>query len=386
MNKQVNLGVFIGRFHPFHVGHEHVVRRALEVCDNLMIVVGSANMPRGLSNMFTEDERKEMIEACLSDSERSRVHIVSLEDSINGNSEWVSNVEAFASSMVSRLYSDKSDVKVSLIGHEKDASSYYLKLFPRWERIEVEAFDMEGCVLSATQIREKLVGSISFWNQHLENASSKLKANEFTANAPEIMRGIAMSWLDSRPQELSDAVIGYLRHYVQSDKFDIPCKEAAYVAHFRYPWRHSPYQPIFVTADPVVFHKGQVLMIKRADHPGRGQWALPGGFVEADEYIYEGSLRELSEETKLGLSEEELHEMRFHHHCYEDPKRSIRGRVITHTFGFQIPDSFERPSSEINDESLALAWVKVEDLKRNECFEDHYKIVQHYYAIINNNK
>ena len=42
-----------------------------------------------------------------------------------------------------------------------------------------------------------------------------------------------------------------------------------------------------------------ILMIKRRDHPFIGQWALPGGFVSADESLDEAALRELKEETNI---------------------------------------------------------------------------------------
>jgi len=43
----------------------------------------------------------------------------------------------------------------------------------------------------------------------------------------------------------------------------------------------------------------RLLMIKRADHPYIGQWALPGGFIKMDESLEEGALRELKEETNI---------------------------------------------------------------------------------------
>lgn len=43
----------------------------------------------------------------------------------------------------------------------------------------------------------------------------------------------------------------------------------------------------------------QLLLIKRAEHPFLGQWALPGGFVDMNESIGEAAGRELQEETNL---------------------------------------------------------------------------------------
>ena len=42
-----------------------------------------------------------------------------------------------------------------------------------------------------------------------------------------------------------------------------------------------------------------MLLGRRAFNPGKGEWGLPGGFIELKETLYEGALRELKEETNL---------------------------------------------------------------------------------------
>lgn len=39
-------GVFIGRFQPLHIGHEAVIRSALEKVDTLIVLIGSARQAR----------------------------------------------------------------------------------------------------------------------------------------------------------------------------------------------------------------------------------------------------------------------------------------------------------------------------------------------------
>ena len=45
--------------------------------------------------------------------------------------------------------------------------------------------------------------------------------------------------------------------------------------------------------------KNKLLLVKRAEEPGKGLWGLPGGFIEMKETPEEGALRELLEETNL---------------------------------------------------------------------------------------
>lgn len=61
-DKPYNVLVFIGRFQPFHNGHKRVIDRALELADNVLVLVGSSNRSRSIRNPFTFEERKDMIE------------------------------------------------------------------------------------------------------------------------------------------------------------------------------------------------------------------------------------------------------------------------------------------------------------------------------------
>ena len=42
-----------------------------------------------------------------------------------------------------------------------------------------------------------------------------------------------------------------------------------------------------------------ILLVQRAFDPGKGEWGLPGGFLELEETLENGALRELKEETNL---------------------------------------------------------------------------------------
>ena len=57
--------LFVGRFQPFHNGHLHAIGEILEESDELIIVVGSAQMSHEPDNPFTAGERLEMIRLAL---------------------------------------------------------------------------------------------------------------------------------------------------------------------------------------------------------------------------------------------------------------------------------------------------------------------------------
>ena len=91
----------------------------------------------------------------------------------------------------------------------------------------------------------------------------------------------------------------------------------------------SRFPPIGVTADVVLLtvRHGRlcVLLVERANHPHRGRWALPGGFVEIDEDLETAAQRELAEETGVAIEANWLEQLR----SYGRPGRDPRMRIVT---------------------------------------------------------
>ena len=141
--------IFIGRFQPLHNGHLHVIQRALALSKNLLIMCGSVNLEKSEKNPWDFQERKEMIEDCLTASELERTKIVPLID-LKNDDLWVQEVVKLFQDNVPSDTNEK--LRIGLIGHSKDQSSLYLKLFPFWDFIEVENYHN----ISATDIRNSL--------------------------------------------------------------------------------------------------------------------------------------------------------------------------------------------------------------------------------------
>ena len=128
-------------------------------------------------------------------------------------------------------------------------------------------------------------------------------------------------------------------------------------------------QNILLTADSVIFFFGpmrtEVLLIKRRSEPFKDSWALPGGFLEDDEPLEDGALRELEEET--GLKLEVLQQIG----AFGDPDRDPRGRTVTIAF-WGTAD--KREEVQGSDDASEAAWHPVADLPRLAF--DHRKIIQ----------
>ena len=59
------------------------------------------------------------------------------------------------------------------------------------------------------------------------------------------------------------------------------------------------YQNPKPTATLICPKEDEVLLVQRAYEPGKGDWGLPGGFLELGETLEQGAIRELKEETNL---------------------------------------------------------------------------------------
>lgn len=92
LNTEKGIGLFIGRFQPFHQGHLFAVKEILRDCDKVIIGVGSAEKSNTIINPFTFEERKAMINEALKLEITKNWEIVALPD-INDNKRWVSYVK-----------------------------------------------------------------------------------------------------------------------------------------------------------------------------------------------------------------------------------------------------------------------------------------------------
>jgi ADP-ribose pyrophosphatase YjhB (NUDIX family) len=61
-----------------------------------------------------------------------------------------------------------------------------------------------------------------------------------------------------------------------------------------------------VAVGAVIVRDDCLLMVQRANDPGRGLWSVPGGRIESGEYIADALKREVKEETGLTIDVDEM--------------------------------------------------------------------------------
>lgn len=324
-------GIVIGRFQPFHNAHLELVNFALKQAKQLIIVLGSAGQAPDTMNPWSAPERAVMIRKCFSEEENARIEFVHAKDQ-QSNMMWIASVQ----SAIDHLTQGSDDIK--LIGHKKDATSFYLKFFPQWGDYIETGFSVN---LDATKVRENLFRQDK----------------------------ISIKTLVPAP------VYEHLCEWMGTPEFQRLHDEFQEISNDKAAWDGSPYVPIFMTTDAVVICSGHVLVVRRRGKYGKGLIAWPGGYVNANEFLLDSCIRELKEETGIRVPADELKKYVVDKDLFDNPKRDLRGRLITQAYCIKLPDG-SLPKVKGMDDADKAWWMTVNDFHVNESrfFADHYKI------------
>lgn len=91
-------GLVIGRFQPFHKGHQALIKSAIEDCVNVVVGIGSAKSRADMRNPFTFEERADMVRAVFGDT----VEVMAIPD-IHDPTRWVDHVQSITGT-VDKVY------------------------------------------------------------------------------------------------------------------------------------------------------------------------------------------------------------------------------------------------------------------------------------------
>lgn len=352
MEYAYDYAVFIGRFQPLHKGHTAVIDKALSIAKHVIVLVGSANLGRTIRNPFSYDERYQMLDAVYSSEvRRDRLIIQPLNDHTYHLDGWLEEVQTRVRDIVLArevgwrdrgVRSNLNDSKVTLIGRSKDNTSFYLKLFPNWGSEDV--FEESVAVYNATDLR-----------------------NEYFTKPAYYSPSVPV------PVEVSNI----LSKFRTTPEYENIRAEHEYCVNYKKPFEVLPYAPTFNTVDVVVKCSGHILLITRRARPGKGLLALPGGFLDPNETLLEGALRETNEETRF-KNVEQLKPYLVDQRTFDEPHRDPRGRFITQAFYFDLGNQCELPKVRGGSDASKAQWVPIADLRADNMFADHYFIVRSF--------
>lgn len=343
------VAVFIGRFQPFHNGHAKIVEHCLNNYDKTIILVGSTNRCESIKQLFRFNHTKKSIISYIDNNcenyfSFNDYSIRPLKDFIYNDTKWISQVEDIVYEEI--MSSNIANASITLVGHSKDDSSYYLKIFPNFLIEELPSF-CNG--VSGTDLREKY-----------------LQDKDISAYIPretnEIINSMPKEWKEKMKKEAS--------FYEQ---------EKNLFASYPFPETLK-----FNCSDAVVVCDGNILLIQRKVAPGIGTWALPGGFVNRNETYEECAIRELIEETGIKIPKKVILGSKKGEKIFDNPKRNLGIPRITNAFYFQIQPDINKagapklPHIKGNDDAEKAQWFPLAIAKRMELFDDHADIIDYF--------
>jgi len=343
----MNYSIFIGRFQPFHNGHLNACEQALHRSGHIIILVGSAFSSRNIKNPFSWEERRSMISSALDAKKyNGQYTILPIRDYFYSDNAWVANIQKKVETIIG-----PTD-KVFLCGRDKDATTYYLNLFPQWDFMPIMVdFPVDATGVRRAYFSEKLAGDFK----------STFKEDRLA------------------PINVPKSTLQFLKKFSKTKEYIRMREEASFIKKYKEDWSSAPYAPVFVTTDAVVVCGGHVLLVRRRDNPGKGLYALPGGFIQPDEPLEKGCLRELKEETRINVPKAVLTGCIKAKRVFDHPFRSLRGRTITHAFYIELNEK-KLPKVKGEDDADKAFWLPLNEVinNMNKFYEDHFQIIESF--------
>lgn len=318
MTTKKKLGILILRVQPLHDGHKQLIQEARQNCDNLIIIIGSANSPRTIKNPFTYREREiDVITFLTSQDIAVGTYVYPINDYKYSDVQWLSDVAA-----IIEENNKNNKFEVAIFGHMKEGNNY-LKWFPQYKFENVEA----TYKVNATQIRTNLFES-------------------------------------GYPSVFSDTVVEDWKYFQ---------KEKELFGNYPFPETLN-----FNCGDVILECSGHILLIQRGRAPGRGTWALVGGFKNATETFIDCAIRELYEETNVRIPEKVLRGSIVSTKIFDASDRGMGLPRVT--MGVHIKVELDKdgklPKANGSDDAMVAQWFPVEKIMNDmDLFDDHKDII-----------
>ena len=123
--------------------------------------------------------------------------------------------------------------------------------------------------------------------------------------------------------------------------------------------REYPQTPL-LGVGAVVLHRDNVLLVRRAQEPCKGEWTFPGGLVELGETLREAAVRETLEETGIRIRAGEVLEV------VDSLVKGTGGRLRFHYSIVDVVCRYVPGSPRPGDDVSEVEWVPIKKALRME--------------------
>jgi cytidyltransferase-like protein len=176
MTRKYKIGMLVGRFQPFHRGHESIVRKMLEECDKVVIAIGSAQESGTKVNPFRYDYRRFMIQKVFPEHFK-RIIIVGIADRTKPADD-----ESWGEYLLNTIYQN-TNIKPDVI--YQGAENKHSHWFDSFD-LHIVNINRELLSVSATEIRKAILEeNFDFYKKFMPEALY----SEFT-NLREILNDV----------------------------------------------------------------------------------------------------------------------------------------------------------------------------------------------------
>ncbi|KAB8033174.1 adenylyltransferase/cytidyltransferase family protein [Fluviispira multicolorata] len=323
--------VFIGRFQPFHKGHVNSVKIALRNSKQLIIVLGSYRLSSSVRGPWSAEERIAMIQSALSQAQLKKIKFICIRDRLYNEEIWKSNI---INEVEKKVGFGKS---IALIGHEKDSSSYYLRLFPQWNFMETGNYQD----VNATDFR------INYFLEHYKK-----------------------SLYDNIPEK----IIPFLQKYKKSANFKVLKAKFNALESLKVHIKKGAEKTV---CNALIMCGGYFLFVKRKEILSQGLYSLPEANPMPQESYFDCISRGLKEETGLNISTEKLRDCYKKEGTFDYAERNPLEKSVSHTLFFEIKE-IPFPKVTAGKNIAEVEWVLYDDvyLKENCFYSDFFQIIQ----------